>query len=47
MIKENKTRPLFHPSFGSRPARIVGRDKEIDDFMMRRNGMITENIFKY
>ena len=34
MIKENKTRPLFHPSFGSRPACIVGRDKEIDDFMM-------------
>ena len=34
MIKQNKkSRPLFHPTFGSRPARIVGRDKEIDDFI--------------
>ena len=34
MIKANKrNRPLFHPTFGSRPSKIVGRDKEINDFL--------------
>ena len=34
MIKKNNaSRPLFHPTFGSRPAQIVGRDKEISDFI--------------
>ena len=30
------TAPLFHPTFGSRPARIVGRDAEI--------GLFTEGL---
>ncbi|MDO4291096.1 MAG: ATP-binding protein [Eggerthellaceae bacterium] len=25
--------PLFHPTFGSRPAQIVGRDRELDDLI--------------
>lgn len=34
MIKDNKgSRPFFHPTFGSRPAQIVGRDGEIKDFL--------------
>ena len=35
MIKENKNdkRPYFHPTFGSRPAQIVGRDREIEEFL--------------
>lgn len=32
MIKDNKMRPLFHPSFGSRPAQIVGFDGEMEVF---------------
>ena len=31
MIKEDK--PLFHPTFGSRPAEIVGRDEILRDFL--------------
>ena len=32
MIKENN-KPLFHPTFGSRPAQIVGREQMIEDYM--------------
>ncbi len=31
MIKDNN-KPLFHPTFGSRPAQIVGRTQVIEDF---------------
>ena len=35
MIKENNKnkKPYFHPTFGSRPTQIVGRDREIEDFL--------------
>lgn len=38
MIKQNNeksrsARPLFHPSFGSRPQEIIGRDAIIQDFL--------------
>lgn len=26
-------RPLFHPTFGSRPAQIVGRDQVLEDYI--------------
>jgi hypothetical protein len=32
MIKKNN-KPLFHPTFGSRPAQIVGREELIQDFL--------------
>lgn len=38
MIKDNErnkstARPYFHPTFGSRPQSIVGRDQEIEEFL--------------
>ena len=33
-MEENKIKgPLFHPTFGSRPAQIIGRDEEITRFL--------------
>lgn len=32
--------PLFHPTFGSRPAQIVGRDAEIETFLSALDGPI-------
>ena len=33
-------RPLFHPTFGSRPAQIIGRDQVIEQFMAGLNAPI-------
>lgn len=38
MIKEDnrrrkKIRPLFHPAFGSRPAQVIGREREMQAFL--------------
>lgn len=33
MPKNQIKRPFFHPTFGSRPAQIVGRNKEIEQFL--------------
>ena len=36
----NRAYPLFHPTFGSRPAQIVGRDHEIETFLASLDGPI-------